>query len=142
MCSYKFCEIHKKTLALCKFGNLYPYHKFLRRVTYANLSVDNRLPSTSKKRGENVSKMSSGRVDNNSLTWWYILKTSGRFLKDIFPRRPEDVLKMTWRRLEGVSQRRICSSWLRRLEDVLWRLMTKVNISILIKTSWSFTFFF
>ena len=100
-------------------------------MIYAGLSVDNRPRGTSKKRGENDSKMSSGRVDNNSLTWWYVLKTSGRFLKDIFPRRKwledalkryhrdeyvrldQDILKMSY---EDLWLKSIYPSWSRRLE--------------------------
>ena len=69
-------------------------------------------------------------VNKNSLTWWYILKTSWRCLKDTFPRtledglktssrHLEDVLKTFWRRLEDIWPRRIYSSWSRHLEDVL-----------------------
>ena len=79
--------------------------------------------------------MSCRRVNNNSLTWWYVLKTSSRCLEDTFLRRLEEVLKMSWRRfcktswwplqdvlarrLEDVSPRRIYSSWSRHLEHVL-----------------------
>ena len=96
---------------------------------------------------ENVLKMSWRRVNNNSLKWWYVLKTSWRCLEDIFPRRLEDGLKTSSRRLEDIfrtsskhlqnvfktSWRRIqiYSSW-RRLEEVLWRRMTKVNAYVLI----------
>ena len=38
------------------FESLYLEHKFLGRVTYANLSIDNRLCSKSQKRGEYVLK--------------------------------------------------------------------------------------
>ena len=65
---------------------------------------------------------SQRRVNKNSLTWWYVLKTSWRCL--------EDVLKTSWRYLEDV--------FARRLEDVLktsWRRMTKTNILVLTKTS-------
>ena len=73
---------------------------------------------------------SQRRVNKNSLTWWYILKTSWRCLKDTFPRtledglktssrHLEDVLKTFWRRLEDIWPRRIYSSWSRHLEDVL-----------------------
>ena len=109
----------------------------------------------SQKRVEYVSKTSWGRVNNNSLTWWYFLKASWRSNEDIFGRRFEDVfktfwqdtLKMSWRRLENAfktSWKRMTkvnilvlnkTSW-KRLEDVFWRRMTKANIFVLIKTSW------
>ena len=84
-------------------------------------------------------------VNKNSLTWWYVFKTSWRCLQDVFARRLEDVLKTSWRRfgkrswrclenvlktlwqdvlktswrrLEEVWTRRIYWSWPRRLEDV------------------------
>ena len=85
-------------------------------MTYPNLSVDNRLPSTSEERGQKVSKMSSGRVDNNSLTWWYILKTSGRFsLKISF----QDVLKTSWKWLEDVLKRYHRDEYVRLDQGVL-----------------------
>ena len=81
---------------------------------------------------------SQRRVNKNSLTWWYVLKTSWRCLEDVFARRLEDVLKTSWRhlgktswrrledvlktswrRLEDVWPRRIYWSWPRRLEDIL-----------------------
>ena len=93
-------------------------------------------------------------------SWRYLCKRSWRRLEDVFKtswtrfcktswRRFEDVLKTSWRRLEDVletSWRRIAKtnilvlvltkmSW-KRLEDVLWRRMTKANIFVLIKTSW------
>ena len=120
--------------------NLYTDHKFLRGVAKANLSVDNRIRSTSRKPVEDLLK-------SNSFTWWYILKTSWRCLENIFPRRLEvlarrfeDVLKTSSRRIEDVwiysfwsrhfedvlntssevvQLRRIYSSWSRHLEDVL-----------------------
>ena len=94
---------------------------------------------------------SQRRVNKNSLTWWYILKTSWRYLcktswrclEDVFQevlktfwRRLEDVLKRSWRLLEDVWPRRIYWSWPRRLEDVFWRRKAKANIFVLIKTSW------
>ena len=72
-----------------------------------------------------------------------VLKTSWRFLEDLFARRLEDVLKRSWKRLEDVLKtysqdeytgldqdvlktssedvrlRRTYSSWSRRLQDVL-----------------------
>ena len=93
------------------------------------------------KRVEYVSKMSWGSVNSNSLTWWYILKTSWRCFEDIFPRRLgktswrclEDVFghvfKTSKRHFENISPsgilktswrlRWIYSFWSRHLEDVL-----------------------
>ena len=75
-----------------------------------------------------------------------VLKTPWRYLEDAFARRLEDVFKTSWRRLEEVlktSWRRLEDVWprliywsrSRRLEEVFWRRMTKVNIFVLIKTS-------
>ena len=108
-------------------------HKFLRSVTEANPSIDNRLCSTSQKRFEYVSKSFWKRVNKNSLTWWwYVLKTSWRDLCKTSWRHLENVLKMSWRRMtktiilvliktssEDVWVRRIYLSWSRHLEDVL-----------------------
>ena len=55
---------------------------------------------------------------------WRRLETSSRCLEGIFARRLEDV----W-------PRRIYWSWSRRLEDVFWRRKAKANIFVLIKTS-------
>ena len=68
---------------------------------------------------------------------------SWKHLKDIFAIRLEDIFKTSlrrfyktsWRRLEDVWARFINSSW-RRLEPVFWKSMTKVNILVLIRTSW------
>ena len=82
-------------------------------------------------------------VNKNSLTWWYVFKTSWRCLQDVFARRLEDVLKTSWRRLENVlktSWRGIEDVFARRLEVVLktsWRRMEKTNILVLTKTSWT-----
>ena len=78
----------------------------------------------------NMLNISQRLVTKNSLTWWYVFKTSWRCLQDIFVRRLEDVL----RRLEDVLK----TSW-KRLENVLktsWRRMDKTNILVLTKTSW------
>ena len=116
-------------------------------MTQANLSVDNCLRSTFQKHVQYISKTSWGPVNNNSLTWWSVLKTSWRCLEDIFARCFEDVLKTSsrplgktsWRCLENVFARHIedvlKTSW-NCLEDVFWRGMTKANIFVLIKTSW------
>ena len=90
---------------------------------------------------------SQRRVNKNSLTWWYVLKTSWRYLcktswkclEDVLKtpwRRFKDVLKTSWRRLEDIWPRQIYWSWPRRLEDVFWRRKAKANIFVLIKTSW------
>ena len=73
--------------------------------------------------------VSQRRVNKNSLTWWYVLKTSWRYLcktswrrlEDVLKtswRRLEDVLKTSWRRLEDIWPRRIYWSWPRRLENI------------------------
>ena len=112
----------------------YPDHKILRSANLANLSVDNRLHSTSQKRAEYILKMSWRRVNNNSLTLWYVLKTCWICLKEIFPRRLKDVLKtlcqdaleMSWRRLQEVFK-----TFSRRFEDAL-----KTFLQDVLKTSW------
>ena len=62
----------------------------------------------------NMLNTSQRLVNKNSLTWWFVFKTSWRCLQDVFARRLEDVLKTFWRRLEHVLN----TSW-RRLENVL-----------------------
>ena len=125
-------------------------------MTYAVLSVDNCFYSTSQKHVKYVSKTPGRLANKNSLTWWYVLKTSWRFLKDIFARRLEnvlktssrrledvlkmflqDVLKMSRRRLEDVSLRWIYWSWSRRLQDASLRRMfaEKRTLKNLRKTS-------
>ena len=70
----------------------------------------------------NMLNTSQRLVNKNSLTWWYVFKTSWRCLQDVFARRLEDVLKTSWRRLEDVLktflQDVLKTSW-KRLEDVL-----------------------
>ena len=103
----------------------------------------------------NMLNTSQRLVNKNSLTWWYVFKTSWRCLQDVFARRLEDVLKTSWRRLEDVlktflqdvlktSWRRMAktnilvltkTSWI-RLEDVFWRRTINKNIFVFIKTSW------
>ena len=72
---------------------------------------------------------SQRRVNKNSLTWWYILKTSWRYLCKTSWRRLEDGLKTSWQAWrcyqnvlktssEDVTLRRTYSSWSRRLQDV------------------------
>ena len=94
-----------------------------------------------------VLKMSWRRLEEVFKTSWRrledVLKTFWRRLEDVLARRLEGVLKMSrkrfckksWRRLEDVLPRRIYWSWSRRLEDVFWKPMTKVNIFVFIKTS-------
>ena len=103
-------------------------------------------------------------IDKNSLTWWYVLKTSWRYLSKTSWRRLEDVLntswqdvlKMSWRCLQNVLKtswrcledvlrtfwsvedvwpRSIYWSWPRRLEDVFCRRMAKSSKFVLMKTS-------
>ena len=82
--------------------------------------------------GSLTNKLSTSQrlVNKNSLTWWYVFKTSWRCLQDVFARRLEDVLKtslrrlgkMSWRRLEEVlktSWRRFSKKSWRHLENVL-----------------------
>ena len=84
------------------------------------------LCKTSQKRFEYVSKTSWKGINKNSLTWWYVLKTSWRHLcktswrclKDVFARRLEDVLNTSWKRLEDVFWRRKRKTSRRRLQDV------------------------
>ena len=91
---------------------------------------------------------SQRRVNKNSLTWWYVLKTSWRCLEDVFQdvlktfwRSLADVLKTSSKRLEVVlkmSWRRLCKTSWRPLENVLkmsWRRIVKTNILVLTKTS-------
>ena len=91
----------------------------------------------------NMLNASERRVNRNSLTWWYVLKTSWRYscktswrcLEDVFKtswrgledvlktfwRGLADVLKMPWRRLQNVlktSSRCLEDVFARRLEDV------------------------
>ena len=101
---------------------------------------------------------SERRVNKNSLTWCYVLKTSWRclgdvletFLQDVLKTSWQDVLRIFWRRLGKLSWRCLedvfRTSWrrpkdvlARRLENALktsWRCMTKTNILVLTKTSW------
>ena len=89
-----------------------------------------------KERLRNVLNASQRRVNKNSLTWWYVLKTFSKRLQDVlkmswrrFLIRLEDVFKTSWRRLcetswkrlEDVRPRRIYWSWPRRFEDVRLR---------------------
>ena len=83
-------------------------------------------------------------VNKNSLTWWYVFKTSWRCLQDVFARRLEDVLKTSSRRLGKTSWRCpenvLKTSW-KRLEDVRTRrihirCMINKNIFVFIKMSW------
>ena len=105
---------------------------------------------------------SQRRVNKNSLTWWYVLKTSWRYLCKTSWRCLEDVFKTSWSRLEDVlktflqddlktSWKRVEDVLARRLEDVwktcgqgeyigldqdvFWRRNGKANIFLLIKTS-------
>ena len=78
----------------------------------------------------NVLNTSQRLVNKNSLTWWYDLKMSWRYLSNKTSWRClEDVLKSPWRRLKDVWPRRIYCSWPRRLEDVFRRRMTQASSS-------------
>ena len=82
--------------------------------------------------------MSWRRANKNSLTWWYILKTSWRCLENIFTMLLENLLKTTWRSrgktssrcLEGilkVSWKRFCKTYWRRLTrryENVWARLT------------------
>ena len=50
---------------------------------------------------------SQRRVNKNSLTWWYVLKTSWRYLCKTSWRRLQNILKTSWRFLEDVFRRRL-----------------------------------
>ena len=104
-------------------------------------------------------------VNKNSLTWWYVLKTSSRylckrswrFLEDFFKtswrhledvlntffntswRRFEEALKLSWQDILKTSRRRFCKTSQWRLENFLkmcWRGIAKTNILVLTKTPW------
>ena len=74
--------------------------------------------------------VSQRRVNKNSLTWWYVLKTSWRYLCKTSWRCIEDVFKTSWRLLEDILKTFFKTSW-RRFEDVLARHLEDV-----LKTSW------
>ena len=101
----------------------------------------------------NVLNNSSRLANKNSLTWWYVLKTSWRYFckkswrclgddlntssEDVLKTFLQDVFKTFWRRLKDVFARHLedvlKTSW-KRLEDVLktsWRRMAKTSILIL-----------
>ena len=107
-------------------------------LSEVNLSVNNRLCSTSQKRIEYVSKMSWRCLNNNSLTWWYVFKTSWRCFENIFPIHLEDVLntswicpvdflkmllldvpKTSWKRLERILKRYEQGEYIRHDQDAL-----------------------
>ena len=100
--------------------NLYPNHNFFRRVAQVNRSIDNRLLSSSRKSVKYILKMSWRRVNKNILIWFYILKTS---------------FKTSWKCIGKTSWSRLQDVFVRPLEDVLVKRMTKTNIFVLIKTS-------
>ena len=60
-----------------------------------------------------------------------VLKMSWKRFKDALARRLKNVLKISWSRMTKVLTK---TSW-RRLEDIFWRYMTKMNIFVLIKIS-------
>ena len=66
-----------------------------------------------------------------------ILKTPWRYLKDVFARYLEEVLKKSWRRLEKVLK----TSWGRMTKTSIliktsWRRLLKANTKDILKTSW------
>ena len=70
------------------------------------------------------------------MSWRHLCKTPWRCLEDVFKRSwrcLEDVLKTSWRRFEDVWPRQIYCLWSKRLEDVFWRRMSKINMFVLIK---------
>ena len=98
--------------------------------------IPQRITVSGKERLRNVLNTSPKRVNKNSLTWWYVLKTSWRCLEDVFQDvlktysqdeyigLDQDVLKTS---SEDVRLRRTYSSWSRRLEDVFWRRRRKTS---------------
>ena len=73
-------------------------------------------------------------------SWKVLEEVSLRCLQHVLKMFLQDVLKTSWKRLEDVLEdawpRQIYWSWSRRLEDVFWRRMSKVNIIfVFIKTS-------
>ena len=90
-----FRETVLKSLGVSKeftLRNFVPSQWISLKRDLENHSPDNRFRSKSQKRVKYVSKMSWRRVNQNSLTWWYILKTSSRCLENVF--------KMSWKRFE------------------------------------------
>ena len=66
-----------------------------------------------------------------------ILKTPWRYLKDVFARYLEEVLKKSWRRLEKVLK----TSWGRMTKTSIliktsWRRLLKAKTKDILKTSW------
>ena len=86
------------------------------------------------------------KISHNSVTWWYVLKTSLRYLcktswrclEDILKMFLQDVLKTSWRCLGNIlkmSWRRMGKTNILALTKTSWRRKAKVNILVLIKTS-------
>ena len=67
-------------------------------------------------------------VKKNSLTWWYVLKTSWRYLCKTSWICLEDVFETSWRRLEDILKT--------FFKTFFWRSKAKASIFVLIKTSW------
>ena len=79
-----------------------------------------------------------GRVNMNSLAWWYVLKTSWRYLCKTYWWCLEDFFKTSWRSVEDNPQDVLKTFW-RRLKDVLARRLEDVLKKFLqdiLKTSW------
>ena len=130
---------------LLLFQILYTDHTFLRSVSYANAAIDNRLWSTSQKGFEYIFKTSWKGAMKNSLSSWYVLKTSSTHLYKMSWRHfcktswkclskeswkcLEDVLEMSWRRLEDVLKtvlRDVLKTFLRRLGKRSWKRLQDV----------------
>ena len=99
----------------------------------------------------NILNTSQRLVNKNSLTWWLrlqnVLKMPSRRIceTDVLKTSWQDILKMSWRRLEDVFKTsRGCHQdvFARRLEDVLntsWRCLGKTSwrcLEDVSKTSW------
>ena len=73
------------------------------------------------------------RVNKNSLTSWYVLKTSWRYLCKTSSKRLEDLLKMSWRLFSRRLEHVLKMSW-RCLEDVL--KTSSKRLEDILKMSW------
>ena len=86
---------------------------------------------------QDVFKTSLRRLEDVLKTFLQdFLKTSSKCLEDVMARRLEYVLKTSWKRLEDVLKTYGQDEYIGLDQDVFWRRMTKVNIFVLIKTSW------
>ena len=89
---------------------------------------------------QDVLKMSWGRFEDVlKMSWRCFCKTSWRRLENVLKtpwRRLEDVLKTSWKRFEDVLKTYSQDEYIGLDQDVFWRRKAKVNIFVLIKTSW------